>query len=70
MHNIEDIPELLMLEMLASIQGIGKAQTLDEKLKHSELFLNLSKSMSHIANVMGIDEEAMNSDLNETEDND
>lgn len=69
MHNIEKIPELLMLEMLSSIEGVKNTSVLDDKLKYSEIFLNLSKSMTYISEVMSIDEDAMTPDGN-TLDND
>lgn len=72
MHNIEKIPELLMKEMLTSIEGVKNAQNIDDKLKYSEIFLNLSKSMTHISDVMTIDEDAMtpNEDGLDSEDDD
>lgn len=59
MQNIEKIPELLMLEMLSSIEGVKDSANVDDKLKYSEIFLNLSKSMMNISEVMSIDEDAM-----------
>ncbi len=64
MQNIENIPELLMLEMLSSIEGVKDSPNVDEKLKYSEIFLNLSKAMTHISEVMSIDEDAMTPDQN------